>query len=49
MVSYQKGRGVLSQYAHEGFSGVVAIPPPGRRVADLSWLETEGSPLKIME
>src|SRR5262249_44725337 len=36
MVSYQKGRGVLSQYAHEGFSGVVAIPPPGRQVAALA-------------
>src|SRR5262249_29669722 len=27
---------VLSQYAHEGFSGVVAIPPPGRQVAALA-------------
>jgi len=34
--SYQKGNSALSQYAGEGFSGVVAIPPPGRQVTDFS-------------
>jgi hypothetical protein len=27
-IFYQKGSSVLSQYACEGFSGFVAIPPP---------------------
>ena len=30
MIPYQKGSSALSQYAGGGFSGVVAIPPPGR-------------------
>jgi hypothetical protein len=32
MIPYQKGSSAISQYAGEGFSGVVAIPPPGDQV-----------------
>jgi len=36
MIPYQKGSSALSQYACGGFSGVVAIPPPGDQATDFS-------------
>jgi hypothetical protein len=41
MIPYQKGSRGPAQYACVGFSGVVAIPPPGRQVTDFSSFQKE--------